>query len=92
MLLIGAIRLYRSLRGVVGFSFARLVFWPSIALGVAWGGGFLIEALAGGLPIEVLALKLGIFTVLFGGFLLALERNDLAVGVRWVQETVWRKT
>lgn len=93
MLLLGAIWLYRPLRQVVDFSFTRLVVWPSLALMIAWMGGFMAETFAKGSAsvMEVLALKLGIFGVLFGGFLLALERSDLAAGIRELREIVWTR-
>ena len=89
MLLIGAFRLYRPLRQVVDFSFHRLVTWPALALAVAWGGGFLAEVFAGGGPMQVVALKLGIFGLLFGGFLLGVERADLVAGMRELRRTIW---
>ncbi len=91
MLLLGAIRLYRPLQQVVDFSFTRLVARPALVLAVAWGSGFLVETLAGKASLGMLAPKLGIFTLLFGGLLLALERDDLNIGVRWVREAVWRE-
>ncbi|MGB9776540.1 MAG: oligosaccharide flippase family protein [Anaerolineae bacterium] len=89
MLLIGAVRLYRPLRQVVDFSFSRLVAWPALALAVAWGGGFLAEVFAWGAPIQALALKLGIFGLLFGGFLLGVERADLLAGMQELRRTIW---
>jgi hypothetical protein len=89
MLLIGAFWLYRPLRQAVDFSFNRLVTWPALALAVAWGGGFLAEFFAGGSPIQVLALKLGIFGLLFGGFLLGVERADLLAGMQELRRTIW---
>jgi len=91
MLLMGAAWLYRPLREMVDFSFSRLVAWPALALSVAWGGGLLVETLAGRLPWEALVFKLGIFLLLFGAFLLALERNDLAIGVHWLREMAWQR-
>lgn len=91
MLFIGVLWLYRPLRLVVDFSLRRLALWPALALIVAWGGGFLVETFISELSLATLALKLGVFTLLFGTFLLAAERNDLIVGVRWVRESVWRK-
>ncbi|MGB9873109.1 MAG: oligosaccharide flippase family protein [Anaerolineae bacterium] len=89
MLLIGAVRLYRPLRQVVDFSFSRLVAWPALALAVAWGGGFLAEVFAWGAPIQALALKLGIFGLLFGGLLLGVERADLLAGMQELRRTIW---
>ncbi len=91
MLLVGAGCLYRPLRQVVDFSLPRLVLWPTLALLVAWGGSLLVELFAKNEALEILALKLGIFGVLFGGFLLLAERGDLAVGIRWLREMLWER-
>ncbi len=91
MLVVGALRLYRPLRQVVDFSFARLVIWPTLALAIAWGGGFLAEVFAKGTLVQVLVLKLGIFALLFGGFLLVVEWSDLTAGIRWLQGAIWKR-
>ncbi|HXF69534.1 MAG TPA: polysaccharide biosynthesis C-terminal domain-containing protein, partial [Thermoflexus sp.] len=91
MLLVGAAWLYRPLRQVVDFSLTRLVVWPALALGIAWGGGLVIEILAKGETLETLALKLGLFGALFGGFLLAMERSDLVSGMRELQKALWMR-
>ncbi|MGQ9493409.1 MAG: oligosaccharide flippase family protein [Anaerolineae bacterium] len=92
MLLIGAFWLYRPLRQVVDFCFTRLVVWPTLALILAWSSGFLVETIAGGMLLAGLVIKLGGFLLLFGAFLLALERNDLVVGIRWLREIAWQKS
>lgn len=92
MLLVGVWRLYRPLRQVVDFSFVRLMVWPVLALAIAWGGGFLAEILAQGAPmVTLLALKLGVFSLLFSAFLVAVERSDLVVGFQWLREAIWRR-
>lgn len=89
MLLLGAFRLYRPLRQAVDFSFPRLIIWPSLAITLAWTGGFIVEFFIEGPAIKVLALKMGIFSILFGGFLALVERNDLAIGVRELWGIIW---
>lgn len=92
MLLVGVWRLYRPLRQVVDFSFVRLMVWPVLALAIAWGGGFLAEILAQGAPmVTLLALKLGVFSLLFSVFIVAVERSDLVVGFQWLREAIWRR-
>ena len=91
MLLLGAFWLYRPLREVVDFSFARLIGWPAIALAFAWGGGFVVEILTTGGVWETLALKLGILGILFGVFLLVVERSDLVAGIRELRGTLWAR-
>ncbi|MBC7261748.1 MAG: oligosaccharide flippase family protein [Chloroflexi bacterium] len=91
MLLIGAVWLYRPLREVVDFNLTRLVLWPALALAAALGSGFLAETLASGMPLGVLFLKLGGFLLLFGALLLALEREDMLMGVQWLREAAWRR-
>lgn len=91
MLLIGALWLYCPLRQVVDFHFTRLVVWPTVALVLAWGSGFLLETLAGQMLLEALVLKLGGFFLLFGALLLVLERDELAIGAHWLREAAWRK-
>jgi O-antigen/teichoic acid export membrane protein len=86
MLLLGAWRLYRPLRRVVDFSLLRLMAWPLVALGLAWGAAVWWEAHPVGEWWGLLLLKLGIFGALFGGMLLLAERGDYAEGVRWL----WR--
>ena len=86
MLLVGALRLYRPLRRVVDFSIARLTLWPTVALAVALGAGFWIEVAARCTPACVVGLKLGLFLLLFGGFLFLVERADYVKGIRWM----WR--
>ncbi|MGC8785925.1 MAG: oligosaccharide flippase family protein [Anaerolineae bacterium] len=91
MLLIGAVWLYRPLREVVDFDLTRLVLWPALALAAALGSGFLAETLASGMPLGALFLKLGGFLLLFGALLLALEREDMLMGVQWLREAAWRR-
>lgn len=91
MLLIGAVWLYVPLREVVDFNPMRLVVWPTLALILAWGSGFLVETLTERTVLLVLTLKLGAFLLLFGAFLLVMERNDLVVGIRWLREMTWRR-
>jgi PST family polysaccharide transporter len=82
MLLIGAWRLYRPVREVVDFSLWRLLVWPGIALVIAWTAGLLVEQLVIGGAWQVLLLKLGVFLLLFGGFLVGVERGDYFKGAR----------
>jgi hypothetical protein len=88
MLLVGAWRYYRPLRQVVDFSLARLVAWPVVALAIAWGAGFGIEALMTGSAWQALLLKLGAFLLVLGGFLLITERGDYFRGLQWLWRTV----
>ncbi len=82
MLLVGVWHLYRPLREVVDFSLLRLVVWPGVALAVAWSAGFWVERSVTGSLWQVLLLKLGTFIMIFGGFLLAVERGDYFKGMR----------
>ncbi len=91
MLLLGAIRLYRPLQAGGG-----LFFHPTGSPAGAGPGCGLGQRIFGRDPcwkgiFGNAGPKLGIFTLLFGGLLLALERDDLNIGVRWVREAVWRE-
>ncbi|NLF02332.1 MAG: hypothetical protein GX601_15280, partial [Anaerolineales bacterium] len=86
MLLIGAWQLYRPLRQTVDFSLSRLALWPAIALAVGWGAGCWIETQLTCGWAGVLALKSAAFVALFGGLLLAVERDDYVRGWRWLRE------
>jgi O-antigen/teichoic acid export membrane protein len=88
MLLVGAWRFYRPLREAIDFSLSRLVLWPSVALALAWGVGFWAERSMVGTLGQVLLLKVGAFLLLFGGFLLGLERGDYVQGMRWLWKSI----
>ncbi|MFN3929393.1 MAG: hypothetical protein ACK4OK_07150, partial [Thermoflexus sp.] len=89
MLVMGTVWLYRPLRQAVDFSLVRLVVRPTLALAIAWGGGFMIETFIKGEMLETLAMKLGIFSILFVGLLLATERSELIAGVHELQRALW---
>ncbi|MCS7178999.1 MAG: oligosaccharide flippase family protein [Anaerolineae bacterium] len=89
MLLLGAFWLYRPLRQVVDFSFSRLMGWPTVALAIAWGVGFLMEVFVKSTAMGILILKLGVFGWLFGVFLLMVERRDLMAGIRELKGAAW---
>jgi O-antigen/teichoic acid export membrane protein len=84
MLVLGGMVLYRYLRQVVDFSLLRLVLWPTLALGVAWSAGLVLEA---GWQVtgawEMAIGKLVLFSGLYLTLLLALERGDALQGFRW---------
>lgn len=82
MLLVGAWRSYSPLRQTVDFSLARLAIRPVIALVLAWGVALTLEQLLAAVWWQLLALKLGTFLLLFGGFLLRFEWNDYSQGIR----------
>ncbi|HEX6384411.1 MAG TPA: oligosaccharide flippase family protein, partial [Anaerolineae bacterium] len=82
MLLVGAWRSYWPLRQTVDFSLARLAIRPVIALVLAWCVALTLEQLVTAVSWQLLALKLGIFLLLFGGFLLRFEWNDYIQGIR----------
>ncbi len=91
MLLLGALWLYRPLRQTVDFSAARLMGWSVLALVIAWGGGFLVEAFAQGTTAEILTMKVILFGFVFSGFLVTAERNDLAAGVQELTGVIWER-
>lgn len=82
MLLVGAAWLYRPLRQVVDLSLRRLLFLPAAGLALAWAVGLAIEAWALWAGPGILALKLVAFVLLFGGLVLALEREDYLRALR----------
>lgn len=82
MLLVGAWRSYRPLRQTVDFSLSRLVIRPAIALALAWGIALTLEQIVIAVWWQLLGLKLGVFLLLFGGFLLRFEWNEYHRGIR----------
>jgi PST family polysaccharide transporter len=85
MLVLGSWLVYRRLREFVDFSLFRLGFWPLLALTIAWGAGFLLEwKWSAGGTWAIVAAKFALFTAVYLGVLLLVERGGYAQGVRWV--------
>ncbi len=84
MLLVAVWLAYRPLRERVDFSPWRLAGWPVAALALAWTAGLGAERLAPPGPLLALSLKLAAFALVFGGLLLALERDDYLRAARMV--------
>lgn len=89
MLLVGMWRAYKPLRQSVDFSTLRLAGRPTLALAAAAGAGLWIELASPGSALEALLLKSAAFVLVFGGILLAWERDEYVKGVRIVWSKLW---
>lgn len=91
MLLVGIFSLYRPLTKIIDFSVWRLLGWPMLALATALGAGIVTESVKNAPLWQLVPLKIGLFTVIFGGILLPLEGKGYIRNIKEIRTIMKRQ-
>lgn len=90
MLLIGGWRMYRPLKKIIDFPAWRLLGWPILAVTTALGGSLCLEAVTTYTSVwQSALLKVGSFSMIFGGILLIVEQKDYIRDVREIWNVLY---